>query len=130
MLINIFYFIGVCIFIVNSIMLSRAKEALSSLEWIILYKTAGRVPDKRRINYSLVTFWLITSILSSFWLLFGICSDDWKIFLFLSILNFLSNYLLSKNKGQIKISLSFIKSVILNLILASLLISHYSKLIF
>lgn len=128
MLINIFYFIGVCIFIINAIMLTKAKEALKSLEWLILYKSAGRIPNKERINYSLVTLWLASSILSSFWLLFGLLSDDWRLFLFLSILNFISNYLLSKNKGQIKINLSFLKSVILNLILASLLFSFYYKL--
>jgi hypothetical protein len=128
MLLNIFYLIGLCIFVINILLLFRSKEALNSMEWLLLYRNAGRAPDKKRINYKLVIFWLCSSILSSIWLLGGIFTSDWQIFLFLSGINIGSNYLLAKNKGQVKINLSFIKSVILNLILASLLYSYYLKL--
>lgn len=127
MLLNIFYLVGLFIFITNSLLLIKAKQALSSMEWLLLYKNAGKIPDKKRINYNLVVFWLCSSIISSLWLLGGIFTEDWKLFLFLSIINISSNYLLAKNKGQAKINLSFVKSIILNIILASLLYSYLSK---
>ncbi len=127
MLLNIFYLVGLFIFITNSLLLIKAKEALTSMEWILLYRNAGKTPDKKRVNYNLVIFWLCSSIISSIWLLIGIFTEDWQLFLFLSIINISSNYLLAKNKGQAKINLSFIKSIVLNIILASLLYLYYFK---
>jgi hypothetical protein len=122
---NIYYIIGTVIFVINCLLMFKAKSALESLEWLISYKLANRPPDKSRINYRLVYLWLLFSVMSTLWLLFGLLTKDYLLFLFLSSVNLISNYLLSKHKGQTKIRLSFVKTVILNIILLSLVLLYW-----
>lgn len=124
MVINIFYLIGCIIFLYNLIMMPKLQKTLMSVEWLTLYKLRKMVVNPARVEYSLIYHWIAASVLSSVWLFCGIFFSKSILFTYLFILNVLSNYLLSRNHGHLKIKLSIIKSVVYNFILAILIVCY------
>lgn len=122
---NIFYLFGIIVFIYNIGLIGKYNEMIHSVEWLSLYKSKGRKPDDKRVNYKLVNLWIISSFISSTWLFLGTLSDSWMLFMFLFLINIISNYILSKNTGAVKMKLAFIKTLVYNFILLTLLVNHF-----
>lgn len=122
---NIFYLFGIVVFIYNIGLIGKYNEMIHSVEWLSIYKSKGRKPDDKRVNYKLVNLWIISSFISSTWLFFGTLTDSWMLFMFLFLINIISNYILSKNTGAVKMKLAFIKTLVYNFILLTLLVNHF-----
>lgn len=117
MVANIYYLFSTILLVLYCLLLPNYQKALSSIEWLIVYRQRNLEPDTKRVDYKLVGYWTMMSILSTVWLLSGIFIENSQIFIFLSVINFLANYLIAVNRGSLKIKLAFMKSIVFNLIL-------------
>lgn len=124
MITNIYYLFGCIILIYNLFLVSKYREAITSVEWLTLYRSKRRQPDKGRVNFKLVNLWILSSLASSVWLFCGIFTESYLLFMFLFIVNIITNYFLSKNSGTVKMKLSFIKSIVYNFILFTLILAY------
>lgn len=124
MITNIYYLFGTILLVYNLALMTRYRDVIHSVEWLSLYKSRNKSPDRKRVNFKLVNLWVLSSVCSSLWLFFGVLVESPALFTFLFSMNIAANYFLSKNSGTIKIKLSFFKTVVFNLILLTLVINY------
>lgn len=125
MITNIYYLLGFILLLYNLALMRRYRDMALSVEWLSLYKSKNKSPDRKRVNFRLVNLWMISSICSSLWLFFGVIVENSLLFTFLFSMNIIANYFLSKNSGTVKIKLSLVKTVVFNLILLTLIVNYF-----
>lgn len=92
MLLNIFYFIGLFIILINLIKLKKYSDFVDINEWILKFNKVTKSNAKKTDFNSEDDYYLLLgisalSIFEFIWILFGVISDNWIIFTIILIIN-------------------------------------------
>lgn len=96
MLLNIFYFIGLFIIIINLIKLKKYSNFVDVKEWVLKFNkvtksNAEKSDFKSEDDYYLLIGLSALSIFEFIWILFGVISDNWIIFTIMLLINLILN---------------------------------------
>lgn len=129
---HVFYFFGLLMVLLNFFTISRFRRIFELREWMIKFKeVTGRNPVtgdyRKKDDKEILSVWSITVVLTSIWLFFGLIVKSWYVFLSLMIFNTIINLVIKMVGEFSKISflLSFLKSLILLIVIAFLILNHF-----
>jgi len=129
---HIFYFFGLIIVLLNFFTISRFRRVFELREWMIKFKEiTGKNPVavdyRKKDDKEILNIWSISVVLTSIWLFFGLLAKSWYVFLILMLINTVINLTMKAIGEFSKISflLSFIKSLILVIVVGFLIINHF-----
>lgn len=96
---NLYYFVGLFLFLVNLGLLMNFSKIQKTRDWInSFFKVAKRKPNNSEIDkddYQRVNSFNQIFGINFLWIFFGLISNSWKFFLAVLIINFLLNVLLN-----------------------------------
>jgi len=102
MLGNIYYFLGLLLFLMDLGILMRFNKIQRIKNWIeSFFKVTQKKPKKEDMNseeYKLVNAYETLIITNLLWMFFGLITKSWKLYAIVLVANFLINLLLINTK--------------------------------
>jgi prenyltransferase beta subunit len=130
MLLNIFYFIGLFIIIINLIKLKKYSDFVDVNEWVLKFNkvtksNAKKTDFKSEDDYHLLLGVSALSIFEFIWILFGIISDNWVIFTIILLINFTLNQIFQIGITKVQKVLGTIFIVFKLIITIIMVLNHF-----
>ena len=131
MLGDIYYFIGLIIFLADLGLIMKFSKIQKSKKWVeAFFKVTKRRPNKQDMGTE--TFQELNSsnlilTLNFLWIFFGLITKSWKFFLFVLFINLLLNAIINKvqNIKSLSTLIGYIKMILLTFIILLLVINHF-----
>jgi len=107
MLLNIFYFIGLLIVIINLVKLKKYSNWVDTNDWVIKFnKVTGKQPKKTDFKsedeYNLLLGLSFLMFVEFLWLLLGVTTQNWIIFSSLILISLALNQVFKVNMPKIQ----------------------------
>lgn len=131
MLGDIYYFIGLLIFLADLGLIIKFSKIQKSKKWVdAFFKVTKRRPNKQDMGNE--TFQELNSsnlilTISFLWIFFGLITKSWKFFLIILLLNLFLNLLINKlqNLKSLSAFIGYIKMFLLTFVILLLVINHF-----
>jgi hypothetical protein len=126
-MIDLFYFIGLFVFLISLTYLTNFSKISELRKWSNAFKKVTKTnPQKKDFktdeDYNLFIGIGCLSIFEGIWVLIGLLTQNWILFLLLIILNYISVY---SFKSDITRIFGFTSSITKSLIIFLLVINHF-----
>jgi hypothetical protein len=128
---NIFYFLGLLIFLVDLSLLLKYSKIQKTRNWVdAFFKVTKRRPNKQDMNLDdfreLNSYNSILTV-NFLWVFFGLITNSWKFFLLLLFTNLFLNIILNKTIGlkSLNYLVGFFKISVLTGSIGLLVINHF-----
>jgi len=131
MLGDIYYFLGLLLFLVDLGLLMKYSKIQKTKNWVdAFFKVTKRKPNKddmKSEDFQELNSFNSVLTLDFLWMFFGLITNSWKFFLLLLIVNFLFNILIFQLKSIKKVSfvLGFLKMTLITFSIGLLVINHF-----
>jgi hypothetical protein len=131
MLGDIYYFLGLLLFLVDLGLLMKYSKIQKTKNWVdAFFKVTKRKPNKEDMkseDFQELNSFNSVLTLDFLWMFFGLITNSWKFFLLLLILNFLFNILILQSKSMKKLIfiLGFLKMCLITFSIGLLVINHF-----
>ena len=131
MLGDIYYFLGLLLFLVDLGLLMKYSKIQKTKNWVdAFFKVTKRKPNKEDMkseDFQELNSFNSVLTLDFLWMFFGLITNSWKFFLLLLIVNFLFNILILQSKSMKKVIfiLGFLKMCLITFSIGLLVINHF-----
>jgi len=131
MLGDIYYFLGLLLFLVDLGLLMKYSKIQKTKNWVdAFFKVTKRKPNKgdmKSEDFKELNSFNSVLTLDFLWMFFGLITNSWKFFLLLLVVNFLFNILIFQLKSIKKVSfvLGFLKMLLITFSIGTLVINHF-----
>jgi hypothetical protein len=131
MLGDIYYFLGLLLFLVDLGLLMKYSKIQKTKNWVdAFFKVTKRKPNKEDMkseDFQELNSFNSVLTLDFLWIFFGLITNSWKFFLLLLIVNFLFNILIFQMKSMKKIGFvfGFLKMSLITFSIGLLVINHF-----
>lgn len=129
MLSNIFYFLGMIIFLFNFLILSKVGDYIYIKSFYTKFKkVTGKNPEKKDFsgpNYEFFNFLVLNSFITTSWFFIGLLSQNWLVFLSFFIYNPTFEYVSKSKIKLISKSSDFLRVFLNVVVVAILVINHF-----
>ena len=131
MLGDIYYFLGLLLFLVDLGLLMKYSKIQKTKNWVDAFsKVTKRKPNKddmKSEDFQDLNSFNSVLTFDFLWMFFGLITNSWKFFLLLLIVNFLFNILILQSKSMKKVIfiLGFLKMCLITFSIGLLVINHF-----
>ena len=131
MLGDLFYFLGLILFLVDLSILMRYSKIQKTQNWIdAFFKVTKRRPNKSDMkteDFQQINSFNSVVTLDFLWLFFGLITNSWKFYLLVLGLNFILNIIFNNTKSMKKINflVGFSKMTLITSSIGLLVINHF-----
>jgi hypothetical protein len=131
MLGDIYYFLGLLLFLVDLGLLMKYSKIQKTKNWVDAFsKVTKRKPNKddmKSEDFQDLNSFNSVLTFDFLWMFFGLITNSWKFFLLLLIVNFLFNILIlqSKSMKRVIFILGFLKMCLITFSIGLLVINHF-----
>jgi hypothetical protein len=131
MLGHLFYFIGLFIYLIDILIITRYFKFLKIKEWVFTFnKVTSKQPLKSEFKdkeFDMFFTYNTSTLFTFLWIFFGLLTKSWPIFSILLIMNISINYItqLIGQFSMISKIIQFIKMFIVTLSVGLLVINHF-----
>lgn len=131
MLGDIYYFLGLLLFLVDLGLLMKYSKIQKTKNWVDAFlKVTKRKPNKddmKSEDFQELNSFNSVLTFDFLWMFFGLITNSWKFFLLLLVVNFILNIIINQSKSFKKVIfiLGFVKICLITSSIGLLVINHF-----
>jgi hypothetical protein len=131
MLGDIYYFLGLLLFLVDLGLLMKYSKIQKTKNWVDAFlKVTKRKPNKddmKSEDFQELNSFNSVLTFDFLWMFFGLITNSWKFFLLLLVVNFILNIIINQSKSFKKVIfiLGFLKICLITSSIGLLVINHF-----
>ena len=131
MLGDIYYFLGLLLFLVDLGLLMKYSKIQKTKNWVDAFlKVTKRKPNKddmKSEDFQELNSFNSVLTFDFLWIFFGLITNSWKFFLLLLVVNFILNIIINQSKSFKKVIfiLGFVKICLITSSIGLLVINHF-----